>query len=173
MYRIIGADGREYGPISADQVRQWIAEGRVNAVTSVRTEGSTEWKYLGMHPEFSMLFSSPAGLPGAIPGGAGQLPKTNSFAITGFIFGLLSFFTLPVSIFCCCFSPLFTVPGVIFSVIGLAQIRRDPQLHKGKAFAIVGVILSVICVLVYLALLALGIISSHWQQDFSNHAHRL
>ena len=36
MYRIIGGDGREYGPISLDQMRQWIAEGRVNAQTSCR-----------------------------------------------------------------------------------------------------------------------------------------
>jgi len=27
MYKIIGADGREYGPITADQLRQWIREG--------------------------------------------------------------------------------------------------------------------------------------------------
>ena len=52
MYRIIGADGREYGPITADQLRQWIAEGRANAQTKVLPEGTTEWKALGEFPEF-------------------------------------------------------------------------------------------------------------------------
>ena len=52
MYRIIGADGREYGPITADQLRQWIAEGRANAQTKVLLEGTTEWKTLGELPEF-------------------------------------------------------------------------------------------------------------------------
>src|SRR2546426_11491433 len=28
MYKIIGADQREYGPVSADQVRQWRSEER-------------------------------------------------------------------------------------------------------------------------------------------------
>ena len=28
MYRILGADGKQYGPISADVLRQWIAQGR-------------------------------------------------------------------------------------------------------------------------------------------------
>ena len=40
MYTIVGADGREYGPATADQVRRWIAEGRANAQTRVRVEGS-------------------------------------------------------------------------------------------------------------------------------------
>ena len=29
MYRIQGADQRQYGPVSADIVRQWIAQGRI------------------------------------------------------------------------------------------------------------------------------------------------
>src|SRR5437660_6258428 len=62
MYRIIGADGREYGPISAEQLRQWIAEHRANAQTKVRAEGTIEWKLLAELPEFS-------GLVGALPGG--------------------------------------------------------------------------------------------------------
>lgn len=53
MYKIIGADGRQYGPITAQQVRQWIAEGRANAQTMVQAEGATDWKPLWNFPEFS------------------------------------------------------------------------------------------------------------------------
>jgi hypothetical protein len=55
MYKIIGADGREYGPIAADQLRQWIAEGRANAQSKVMVmvEGSTDWQRLGELPEFA------------------------------------------------------------------------------------------------------------------------
>src|SRR5262249_44498637 len=52
MYKIIGADEQEYGPISADQIRQWIAEGRANAQTKTCLEGTQDWKPLGMFPEF-------------------------------------------------------------------------------------------------------------------------
>jgi uncharacterized protein DUF4339 len=52
MYRIIGADGNQYGPISAEQLRQWIAEGRANAQTKVLAEGTTDWKPLSEFPEF-------------------------------------------------------------------------------------------------------------------------
>src|SRR5437660_2491427 len=58
MYKIIGADGREYGPITADQLRQWIAEGRANAQSKVLAEGATEWKSLSEFPEFNVAAAS-------------------------------------------------------------------------------------------------------------------
>jgi hypothetical protein len=64
MYRIIGADGNQYGPISAEQLRQWIAEGRANAQTKILAEGTTEWKPLSEFPEF---FGTAAPQPGAPP----------------------------------------------------------------------------------------------------------
>jgi hypothetical protein len=63
MYRIIGADGKEYGPISAEQLRQWITEGRVNAQTRVLAEGATEWKTVAETPEFAAAAPSPRPLP--------------------------------------------------------------------------------------------------------------
>ncbi len=53
MYRIIGADGKEYGPISADVLRLWISQGRANALTRILAEGAAEWKILSEFPEFS------------------------------------------------------------------------------------------------------------------------
>jgi TM2 domain-containing membrane protein YozV len=63
MYKVIGADGREYGPVSADQVRQWIAEGRANAQTRAQAEGATDWRTLADLPEFHALLGLPGGAP--------------------------------------------------------------------------------------------------------------
>jgi hypothetical protein len=63
MYRIIGADGNQYGPISADQLRQWIAEGRANAQTKVLAEGTMEWKPLSEFPEFFPSTTAPGATP--------------------------------------------------------------------------------------------------------------
>ncbi len=60
MFKIIGTDGKQYGPISADQLRSWIAEGRANSSTLVQSEGSTDWKPLSSFPEFG---SQPAPTP--------------------------------------------------------------------------------------------------------------
>jgi hypothetical protein len=59
MYRIIGANNREYGPVDADQMRRWIAEGRVNANTQVLAEGTTDWKPLSQFPELAAWLMSP------------------------------------------------------------------------------------------------------------------
>jgi len=72
MYKILGGDGKEYGPISADTVRQWVNEGRANAQTQVQPEGGAGWIALGQLPEFAALFAappSPAGAPAAFPTG--------------------------------------------------------------------------------------------------------
>jgi hypothetical protein len=57
MYKIIGANQVEYGPITADQLRQWIAEGRINAQTLIQPEGATDWKPLSQFPEFALSTS--------------------------------------------------------------------------------------------------------------------
>jgi TM2 domain-containing membrane protein YozV len=53
MFKIIGGDGRQYGPVSAEQVRQWITEGRANAQTLAQPDGATDWKALGTLAEFA------------------------------------------------------------------------------------------------------------------------
>ena len=53
MYKIIGADGREYGPVDEAQLRQWVAEGRANSQTRVQVSGRTEWVFLESLPEFA------------------------------------------------------------------------------------------------------------------------
>ena len=52
MYKILGADGREYGPVPAEQVRKWIAEGRANGQTLTRGENQDSWKPLLAFAEF-------------------------------------------------------------------------------------------------------------------------
>jgi uncharacterized RDD family membrane protein YckC len=59
MFIIIGGDGKEYGPVTADQVRTWISAGRANLDTRAKALGSEEWRRLGDYAEFS----SPMGAP--------------------------------------------------------------------------------------------------------------
>ncbi len=48
MFTILGADGKEYGPVPADKVQAWIATRRANLQTKARREGETEWKTLAV-----------------------------------------------------------------------------------------------------------------------------
>jgi uncharacterized membrane protein len=75
MYKIIGADQKEYGPVSAEQLCAWIAEGRVNGQTSVWSEGAAEWKPLAAFPDFAdHLRAAPSGAPPAAAGEPAVVP---------------------------------------------------------------------------------------------------
>ena len=78
MYKIIGADQKEYGPVTADQLHQWLAEGRVNPQTQVLPEGATEWTTLGALPEFAT--AAPGPLP-AMPGVLASAPTSAAAAL--------------------------------------------------------------------------------------------
>jgi uncharacterized RDD family membrane protein YckC len=66
MFTIIGGDGREYGPATAEQIRSWIAAGRANLDTKAKTLGSDEWRRLGDFAEFATP-SAPPPVVGAPP----------------------------------------------------------------------------------------------------------
>ncbi len=65
MYFLIGADGREYGPFTVDQIRHWMSEGRANAYSRVRRDGETAWQALKEVPELASLTERPP--PAAAP----------------------------------------------------------------------------------------------------------
>lgn len=147
MYRIIGSDQREYGPVSADEVRRWIAEGRLHPKSLVRTEGATEWKPLASFAEFAgAFFPQPAAL---VP-----VQQSNSMATLGVVFSSLG-------LVCCC-SP-FAILGLIFSCIGLSQANRDP-LNTGKSAAIAGIVLGIISLAGSIAGLFLGLFGQLLEQ---------
>jgi len=52
MFTILGADGKEYGPVAAAKIHEWINGGRANLSTKARRAGETEWKALGEFAEF-------------------------------------------------------------------------------------------------------------------------
>ncbi len=100
MYKIIGADQKEYGPVTVEQMRQWIAEGRINGQTPVQAAGDTAWKPLSMFAEFAAVLPSMPPAPplfagAAVPGVDGEgraaaLSKVSAPAICLMIAGGLT-----------------------------------------------------------------------------------
>jgi len=145
MYIIIGADRREYGPVTSDQLRQWITEGRVNGQTKVRVDGSTDWKPLSEISELSALLPIQPPPPLTVapaPFSVTAPPRTNQMAMAGMILGILS-----LTVGCCCYGLPFNIAGIICSLVALSQISKEPITQKGKAFAITGLVLSLLSLL--------------------------
>lgn len=158
MYKIIGADGRDYGPVSAAELRQWIVESRANAQTQVLAEGSNEWRTLGTLPEFAAdlgavaLRARPA-LP-AVVISSGSSSTTNNMAVAGFVLSLVG---LPgvCCCYCCCFTLPCSVLGLIFSSIALSQTNQNPM-QGGRGLAIAGIILSILGLLSFVGWFLFG-----------------
>jgi hypothetical protein len=149
MYRIVGADQKVYGPVSAEDLRRWISEGRANAQTPVQPEGGTEWRPLGTVPEFASAFvtASPAA-PTAFPATVSASAGTNGMAVAGLVLSILG-------LLCCgCGAPFATL-GLIFSAVGLSQINRNPM-QQGRGLAIAGIVLALISYFLLAILIVAG-----------------
>ena len=84
QYNIIGGDGKEYGPISYEQVQNWIREGRANAQTMIHTDSNPKWIPLGQCPEFASILGRALMSNPNINHGDGVPPQQNVYQpITG------------------------------------------------------------------------------------------
>ena len=63
MYRVQGSDLKEYGPITEQQLREWIAENRLNQFSLAQKEGEATWRPLDQYPEFAAALESQPALP--------------------------------------------------------------------------------------------------------------
>lgn len=148
MYRIIGGDQREYGPVSVEELRRWIIEGRLHANSLVRPEGAAEWKPLSSFPELAALLSAApapfaAGAPGTLP-----VQQSNSMATLGLALSC-------VSLVCCGCGGVLGILGIVFSCIGLSQSNRDPA-QTGRGVAIAGLVIGIISILGNIVALFMG-----------------
>jgi hypothetical protein len=147
MYKIVGADGKEYGPVGIEQMRQWRAEGRINAQTRVQEAGATVWKTAADFPELGFAPTAGAPSPGSSPPplttghAAGQ---QNGLAITSLVLGLLSLVCLPV---------LAGIPAIICGHLARGRARRLPGLYGGAGFALAGLIMGYVSLVIPLVIL--------------------
>lgn len=125
MYKIIGSDQKEYGPVTIDQIRQWIRDGRVNAQTQARLEPGGQWQPLSAFPEFADAFgagtpvvpaATPAATPAAFPVGGGSREAALS-AVKGPAIALIVMAGLGI---------MFFLYGAIGNFRGGAMMHQQP-----------------------------------------------
>jgi prepilin-type processing-associated H-X9-DG protein len=135
-YNIIGSDGKEYGPVSAEDLRKWVAEGRADAQSKVRAEGTTEWVMFSEVPELrgAPKPTMPPPLPAHMPAATG---KTSVMAILSLVLGVLGLFS-------CGGTALF---GLILGIIAMVKVSNSGGALRGKGLALAGVIVSAVFLL--------------------------
>lgn len=62
-YTILGSDGKQYGPVTAEQLRGWVRDGRVGGDTQVWRSDSPSWASASTLPELGVTPSATASPP--------------------------------------------------------------------------------------------------------------
>ena len=142
MFKIIGADGKEYGPVTAEQLKQWLAEGRVNPQTKVLPEGATEWRTLAEIPEFAAALPiRPPATPAMAAGVVTAADRVRGPAVGLIVTAVLGFVA--------------NVFGLILNLfaagLGTAAARTNPEFERlfsmfsgtvGVVSSLVGIVVS-------------------------------
>ena len=114
MYKIIGSDQNEYGPVSAEDVRSWVRDGRATSETLAFSEGQTEWLPLSSFPEFAALFNlPPKNSPAPTSIRPAPTPKIRNYLLSAII----------ATLFCC-------PPCGIVAIVYAAQV--DGKKSRGN-----------------------------------------
>lgn len=83
MFILIGSDGREYGPATADQVKQWIADGRATLETLGKRVGEGAWRRLMEFSEFQRPAPIADAPPPKLPTMQDVAPATGAVLLPG------------------------------------------------------------------------------------------
>jgi prepilin-type processing-associated H-X9-DG protein len=129
MYRVLGADGKEYGPINGEVMRQWITDGRANAQTKVKAEGSPDWQLLASVPEFADAFTAAPGAPPPLTATPVEV-KTSGMAIASLVLGILGLCGITALV------------GLVLGIVSLVKINRSGGRLSGQGLAIAGICVS-------------------------------
>ena len=130
IYTIIGGDRKPYSSVTPEDIRRWIADGRLNAQSLAKEENDTEWRPLSAFPEFADAFAASSAPPppltapmaGAGTGGDAALKLVKGPAIGLKVTAIVGLVLVAVGLVI----NVLMLSGVH---IGLQQIQ-DPQVQK-------------------------------------------
>jgi len=167
QYYFKSEDGNEYGPITAEEISDWQAQGRMNSESLVRHSNSRDWMPLCSYPE---LASDSAPKPTSVdssesppPQKAPEVPPQQAYAhyeehrgTMILVFGILGI--------ACCF-PF----GIAAWVMGNADMQKinagimDPDgkgtTNAGKICGIISVALASLGIILQIILFTIGFVA--------------
>jgi hypothetical protein len=115
MYKIIGGDGKEYGPLSAAQIIDYLDDNRANAHTLARPLDVADWKPLSSFPEFSAVLARKAITPPPLPSGPQPTISPSPFQPQD-----IPTYIVPAIFVNLCLCPVFAIPALYYA----AQVNK-------------------------------------------------
>ncbi|MCD4823355.1 MAG: GYF domain-containing protein [Phycisphaerae bacterium] len=128
--------GKQFGPISEEALKQWIAEGRLGRADKVWAEGMAEWVAVTAVPELQNAISYS---PPAATAVSAQPLESAPGAVTSMVCGIVG-----VCLGCA---------GLILGIIALKQqkkameyIASEPTRYGGQGYCTAGRVLGIIAI---------------------------
>lgn len=135
-FKIIGGDGREYGPVDLATLQQWMSEGRVTGQTQVWDSRAGRWQSAAQVPEMATALGAAPAPPAVVPVMHATAPVTNTLAVWSISLAV-------VGLGCCgCVS----IPAVVLGAVSLSQIKARRE--AGRELAIAGIAIGVFSMLI-------------------------
>ena len=128
--------GKQFGPISEETLKQWIADGRLGQADKVWTEGMDEWVAVTAVPELqgAISYAPPVATVVTV-----QPLEPAPGAVTSMVCGIVGVCT------CCA--------GLILGIIALKQqkkamdcIAEEPTRYGGRGYCTDGKVLGIIAI---------------------------
>ena len=164
MYKIIGADQKEYGPITAEQMAEWISQGRANQGTMAMVDGGTGWKPLVQFPEFSAALAAknPPVFSGNMPFQPSESNRSTALSrVQGPAIGLI---TIAILGFINCavgFVLIGTGTALNFGGLGDSESARLGQLVSGSMGIVSNIVTLILSVVVLMGGLKMKKLEGH------------
>jgi hypothetical protein len=150
QYKIKGTDGAEYGPVSTEELQQWIAQNRCTRETLVQVDDSGEWAPLGTLPEFQSAPDLPATAPKGDGGVSTLIPYKNTPALVGYYLAVFS----GLGLLCPPAGFVLALPALILGIIGLKKVKANPE-AKGTVHAWIGILGGAFFCIVFILMIVL------------------
>ena len=127
----------EYGPLDAEQIREWVREKRMDDHSLVRKSSDEEWRPLGQVPDWQTSATPAVALtegmpPAARKGPPGKLQAIGIMTLVGGILALLACFGIALA------TLFIYIPWIYSLVLGIMAIMKGSQMlgsNPAPAFA--------------------------------------
>jgi hypothetical protein len=108
MYKIIGVDGQQYGPVPLAEIKNWVRNRRANGDTMVQGPDLGQWKPMKEFPEFADVLMEPVAAQEFLGGQSGVMaqPPVPDYLVQAIICTL-----------CCC------LPLGIVAIVYASQVK--------------------------------------------------
>jgi uncharacterized RDD family membrane protein YckC len=97
-YKMIGGDGREYGPVTLEELKAWIRDGRIAAPTQIWRSDLGSWmaasQYQELQAELALMPSLPVGVVTEIER-VGFWPRLAGYALDQLVLAVIFYAIFP------------------------------------------------------------------------------